>query len=67
MALSSDQITELKRFQKILNQLDKISSVSNSEDQKKRVSKEIQKYKAKVLVISPSGIPDSLNPASRPM
>ena len=49
MALSSDQITELKRFQKILNQLDKISSVSNSEDQKKRVSKEIQKYKALIL------------------
>jgi hypothetical protein len=65
MALSSDQITELKRFQKILNQLDKISSVSNNEDQKKRVSKEIQKYKAKVLVISPSGIPDTIQSISK--
>jgi hypothetical protein len=65
MALSSDQITELKRFQKILNQLDKINSVSNNEDQKKRVSKEILKYKAKVLVISPSGIPDTIQSISK--
>lgn len=60
MPLSSEQITELKKYQKILNQLDKIQSVSNNEEQKKRVVKDIQKYKAKVLVISPSGIPDTI-------
>lgn len=65
MALSTEQISELKKYQKMLSQLEKILSVSNNEDQKKRVTKDIQKFKSKILVISPSGIPDAIQSFSR--
>lgn len=65
MALSQEQISELKKYQKILNQLEKILNVSNNEDQKKRVTKDIQKFKNRILMISPSGIPDTIQSFSR--
>ncbi|MDX1958682.1 MAG: hypothetical protein SFU98_08925 [Leptospiraceae bacterium] len=61
MALSNQQILELQKLQKILSQLEKIFLVSYNEDQKKRVSKDIQKYKTKILAISPEGIPDNIH------
>ena len=65
MALTNEQITELKKYQKMLSQLEKILSVSSLDDQKKRVSKDIQKYKNKILSISPSGIPDAIQSFSK--
>lgn len=65
MALSAEQISELKKYQKMLSQLEKILSVSNNEDQKKRVSKDIEKFKSKILIISPSGIPDAIQSFNR--
>ncbi|HMV79893.1 MAG TPA: hypothetical protein PKN56_22875 [Leptospiraceae bacterium] len=60
MALSTEQIIELQKYQKMLYQLEKILLVSGNEDQKKRVSKTIQKYKSRILSISPDGIPDEV-------
>jgi hypothetical protein len=65
MALSAEQISELKKYQKILIQLEKINSVSNFPDQKERVSKDILKYRAKILSISPNGIPDTIQSFGR--
>ena len=65
MALSSEQISELKKYQKILIQLEKINSNSNFPDQKERVSRDILKYRAKILSISPNGIPDTIQSFSR--
>jgi hypothetical protein len=60
MALTSEQFQELQKFQKMLKQLEKIYNVSLNDSQKKRVSKDIEKYKEKILKISPDGIPESI-------
>lgn len=57
MALSSEQIVEIQKYQRLLNMLEKTLASSRNDDQKKRVSKDIQKYKNKILSISPDGIP----------
>jgi predicted ester cyclase len=58
--LTNDQILELQKMQKLLSMLEKISSSSKNDDQKKRVVKDIQKYKNKILAISPEGIPQNI-------
>ncbi len=65
MALTAEQISELKKYQKMLIQLEKINSISNYPDQKERVSRDIIKYKAKILSISPNGIPDTIQSFGR--
>jgi hypothetical protein len=61
MALSNEQILELQKLQTILSQLEKILQVSQNPEQRKRVTKDIQKYKTKILSISPDGIPDNIH------
>lgn len=61
MALSADQILELQKLQRLLALLEKTLASSKNDEQKKRVSKDIQKYKARILAISPDGIPDTIH------
>ncbi len=61
MALNTEQIILLQRYQTLLQQLEKILLISQNEEQKKRVTKEIQKCKSKILAISPEGIPDNIH------
>ncbi|MCB1176339.1 MAG: hypothetical protein KDK36_02060 [Leptospiraceae bacterium] len=61
MALNHEQILLLQKYQKMLSQLEKIMLVSVNEDQKKRVNRDIQKYRNLVLSISPDGIPDNIH------
>lgn len=58
--LSNDQILELQKMQRLLSMLEKISQGSKNDDQKKRVVKDIQKYKTKILSISPEGLPQNI-------
>jgi len=63
MALSADQIVELQKFQRLLSLLEKTLTASKNDEQKKRITKDIQKYKTKILAISPDGIPDNIHNA----
>jgi hypothetical protein len=63
MALSADQIVELQKLQKLLNLLERTLASAKNDEQKRRVSKDIQKYKSKILAISPDGIPDNIHNA----
>ncbi|MCX7997925.1 MAG: hypothetical protein N3A69_03095 [Leptospiraceae bacterium] len=67
MPLSTEQLILLQRYQVLLQQLEKILLVSQNEEQKKRVSKEIQKCKTKILAISPEGIPDNIHVVRPPL
>ena len=64
MALSADQIVELQKLQRLLSLLEKTFAASKNDEQKKRVSKDIQKYKTRILAISPDGIPDNIHNAT---
>lgn len=66
MALNTEQLLLLQRYQILLQQLEKILLVSQNEEQKKRVAKEIQKCKSKILTISPEGIPDNIHVVRAP-
>jgi hypothetical protein len=66
MALSADQIVELQKLQRLLSLLDRTLAAAKNDEQKKRVSKDIQKYKARILAISPDGIPDNIHNAVTP-
>lgn len=66
MALSSDQIVELQKLQRLLSLLERTHTAAKNDEQKKRVAKDIQKYKAKILAISPDGIPDNIHNAVTP-
>jgi prefoldin subunit 5 len=59
--LSNDQILELQKLQRLVSLLEKTLSSSKNEEQKKRVSKDIQKYKSKILAISPDGVPQNIH------
>lgn len=59
--LSNDQILELQKLQRLMSLLQKTHTDSKNDDQKKRVAKDIQKYKSKILLISPEGIPQNIN------
>ena len=63
MALSADQIVELQKLQRLLSLLDRTLTAAKNDEQKKRVTKDIQRYKAKILAISPDGIPDNIHNA----
>lgn len=67
MALSADQIVELQKLQRLLNLLEKTLTASKNDEQKRRVSKDIQKYKSRILAISPNGIPDNIHNAVSPI
>ncbi|MBK8393998.1 MAG: hypothetical protein IPL26_01980 [Leptospiraceae bacterium] len=64
MALSGDKVVELQKLQRLLSLLEKTFAASKNEEQKKRVSKDIQKYKSMILTISPDGIPDNIHNAT---
>lgn len=66
MALSADQIVELQKLQRLLSLLERTLGAAKNDEQKKRVSKDIQKYKSKILAISPDGIPDNIHNAVTP-
>jgi hypothetical protein len=66
MALSSDQIVELQKLQRLLSLLGRTHATAKNDEQKKRVAKDIQKYKSKILAISPDGIPDNIHNAVTP-
>ncbi|MEM7181543.1 MAG: hypothetical protein AAF518_11565 [Spirochaetota bacterium] len=59
MALSPEQISLLQKYQKIVSQLEYILKNSRNPRQRERVSKDLDKYKYRILSISPEGIPDS--------
>jgi hypothetical protein len=61
MALNQEQILLLQKYQKMLTQLEKIMLFSVNDEQKKRVARDIQKYRSLVLSISPEGIPDNIH------
>ncbi len=61
MALTNEQILQLQKYQVLISQLEKILLVSQNEEQKKRVTKDIQKYKSLIRTISPEGIPDNIH------
>jgi hypothetical protein len=61
MALSTEQILQLQKYQTLLTQLEKILLISQNDEQKRRVAKDIQKYKTIILTISPEGIPDNIH------
>ena len=60
MALSNQQFQELKKYQRIIKQLEKIQNSSMNEDQKKRVAKDLIKYRDKIQFITPDGVPDNI-------
>lgn len=60
MALTNEQIIELQKYQKLIGMLEYIQSHSKNPVQKKRAGKELEKYKKKILTISPDGIPDNV-------
>lgn len=61
MAISHEQILELQKYQKMIQQLEKIAKVSQNDEQRYRVSRDLEKYKTKMKDISPEGIPDNLD------
>ncbi|ALO27247.1 MULTISPECIES: hypothetical protein [Leptospira] len=61
MAISHEQILELQKYQKMILQLEKIAKESQNDEQRYRVSRDLEKYKTKMKDISPEGIPDNLD------
>lgn len=55
-----DQILEIQKYQKYISQLEQILTVSKYPEQRERVSKDIKKFKEKILSLSPDGIPDNV-------
>lgn len=64
MAITQEQILELQRHQKMIHQLEKILRLSKNDEQKYRVSRDLDKYKNRMREISPDGIPDNLETAA---
>ncbi|EIE00150.1 hypothetical protein [Leptospira licerasiae] len=64
MAITQEQILELQRHQKMIQQLEKIQRLSKNDEQKYRVSRDLEKYRNRMREISPEGIPDNLETAA---
>ncbi|MDV6234677.1 hypothetical protein CH379_003415 [Leptospira ellisii] len=64
MAISHEQILELQKYQKMIHQLEKIAKASKNDEQRYRVSRDLDKYRTKMKDISPEGIPDNLDVAA---
>jgi len=64
MPLTQDQLLELQKLQKAVTQLESILKVSSNEEQRRRVSTDIKKYRDKMQQISPEGMPDDVHIAS---
>ncbi|TGK00992.1 hypothetical protein EHO59_13820 [Leptospira semungkisensis] len=64
MAITQEQILELQRHQKMIQQLEKILRLSKNDEQKYRVTRDLDKYKNRMREISPEGIPDNLENAA---
>ncbi|TGK14069.1 hypothetical protein EHO60_01620 [Leptospira fletcheri] len=62
--ITQEQILELQRYQKMINQLEKILRLSKNDEQKYRVSRDLDKYRNRMREISPEGIPDNLETAA---
>jgi len=60
MPLDAEEIAEITRLQKMVNQLQKIEKVASNELQKIRVAYDIERYRKKIHDISPEGLPDHL-------
>lgn len=60
MPISNEDIQELQKLQKMVTQLENILKISNNEEQKQRVSKDLIKYRKRILEISPEGVPENL-------
>jgi len=60
MPLDSEEIAELTRLQKMVNQLQKIEKGAVNELQKIRVAYDIEKFRKRMQEISPEGLPDNL-------
>lgn len=67
MALTNDQLAEIQKLQKAIEQLEKIHKLSSNQEQKNRVAKDIIKYKEKLRTITPeSGLPSADSIISKP-
>lgn len=59
MGLSPEEISLIQKYQKIISQLEHILKNSRNPRQRERVSKDLDKYRNRILAISPEGIPDT--------
>ncbi|MEI1280230.1 hypothetical protein V6Z05_18000 [Leptospira venezuelensis] len=64
MAITQEQILELQRHQKMIQQLEKIIRLSKNDEQKYRATRDLDKYRNRMREISPEGIPDNLETAA---
>ena len=55
MAITNDQMAEIQKLQKAIEQLEKIQKLSTNPEQKARVGKDIFQYKEKLKSLSPEG------------
>ncbi len=60
MPLDAEEIAELTKLQKMVNQLQKIEKGAVNELQKIRVAYDIERYRRKMQEISPEGLPDNI-------
>ncbi|MCB1158521.1 MAG: hypothetical protein H7A25_23275 [Leptospiraceae bacterium] len=61
MPLSSEQLIEIQKYQRLINLLETIQQKSKRDNQKERARLYIEKYKKRILEISPDGIPQNIH------
>lgn len=61
MPLSQEQLLELQKLQKAVTQLESILKVSGNEEQRRRITSDIKKYRERMQQISPEGMPDEVH------
>ena len=61
MEYNEEQIKEIQKLQKTIRQLEGILRISRQDEQKRRVSKDLSKYRKKLEDLCPEGVPDLEN------